>query len=63
MTVNIATNLATLEDHAEVKATLAKFGVIHCTGCSLPDKTVSQVAAELNLPADVILNAINAELA
>ncbi|MHC4839349.1 MAG: hypothetical protein ACYTDT_00095 [Planctomycetota bacterium] len=61
MNITADTNLSTLDDNANVKITLAKFGVIHCAGCSLPDKTVAQVAAEKNLPEDVILNAINAE--
>ncbi len=63
MNITAHTNLSTLGDNANVKTTLVKFGVIDCTGCSLPDKTVAQVAADNNLPADVILNAINAELA
>lgn len=63
MGITAETNLASLGENMEVKDVLAQFGMIHCVGCDLPDKTVAEVASESNLPTDVVLNAINARLA
>lgn len=63
MTITAETKLSSLGSNMDVKNVLAQFGVIHCTSCDIPDKTVTEIAADKQLPADVILNAINAKLA
>ncbi|MEE9311394.1 MAG: hypothetical protein V3V10_03170 [Planctomycetota bacterium] len=63
MTITAETKLSSLGDNTDVKSVLAQFGVIHCTSCDIPDKTVAEIAADKKLPAEMILNAINAKLA
>lgn len=57
-------NLATLAKtrEAAVKDVLASFGVIHCTGCAVPQQTVAQAAAAHQLPVDLLLNALRGAL-
>ncbi|MCC6465922.1 MAG: disulfide oxidoreductase [Planctomycetes bacterium] len=57
-------NLAALAKtrEAAVKEVLASFGVIHCTGCAVPQQTVAQAAAAHQLPVELLVNALRGAL-
>jgi hypothetical protein len=64
MTITADSNLAELarKDEAGTKSVLARFAIIHCTGCSVPDQTVAQAAKAANLPVATVVKALQAEV-
>lgn len=64
MTITAETNLAELarKDEAGTKAVLARFAIIHCMGCSVPEQTVAEAAKAGKLPVNTILKALQAEV-
>lgn len=64
MTVTAQTNLAELArtNEAATKEVLARFAIIHCTSCSVPDQTVEQAAQAGKVPTAAVLNALLAAL-
>jgi hypothetical protein len=60
MTVTLESRLDQLAPQAAVKDILARMGLIHCTGCSVPEQTVRQAADSAGLPAEILVNALQA---
>lgn len=64
MTITAETNLAELarKDEAGTKSVLARFAIIHCMGCSVPEQTVAEAAKAGKLPVNTVLKALQAEV-
>lgn len=64
MTITPSTSLAELArtDEAATKGVLARFAIIHCTGCSVPDQTVEEAAKAHKLPVNAVLKALQSEV-
>lgn len=60
MTITMESRLDQLSPQAAVKDILARMGLIHCTSCSVPEQTVQQAADSAELPAEILLNALQA---
>ncbi len=64
MTITANSNLADLarKDEAATKGVLARFAIIHCMGCSVPEQTVEEAAKAAKLPVNTVLKALQAEV-
>lgn len=64
MNITAESNLAELarHDEAATKNVLARFAIIHCMGCDVPEQTVAQAAKEHKLPVATVVNALKAEV-
>ncbi len=64
MSITEQSNLAELarKDENGTKGVLARFAIIHCMGCSVPEQTVAEAAKANKLPVNTILKALQAEV-
>lgn len=64
MTITAESNLAELarKDESGTKNVLARFAIIHCMGCSVPEQTVAEAAKAAKLPVNTVLKALQAEV-